>query len=71
MKKNCATLLFLFAIISNSYGANDDFLHQTGKINTVILVIATIFVGIIIYLIRLDIKLNKIENQINKNHESH
>jgi uncharacterized integral membrane protein len=70
MKKVCTTLL-LILVAYNSYGANDDFLHQTGKINTVILVIATIFIGIIIYLIRLDIKLNKIQNQINKNHESH
>jgi uncharacterized integral membrane protein len=70
MKKVCTTLL-LILVVCNSYGANDDFLHQTGKINTVILVIATIFIGIIIYLIRLDIKLNKIQNQINKNHESH
>ncbi len=69
MKKVCSTLLLLFATIHNTFAANDDFLRQTGKINTVILVIVTIFIGIIIYLIRLDNKLTRIQNQINKNHE--
>lgn len=42
----------------------DDFMHQTGKINAVVAVIAAIFIGFAFYLIRFDRKLTKIEHQI-------
>jgi CcmD family protein len=41
-----------------------DFLRSTGKIYAVVAVIAVIFVGIAIFLFRLDNKLTKLENQI-------
>ena len=41
-----------------------DFLRSTGKIYTVVVVIAIIFIGLAIYLIRLDNKLTKLENHI-------
>ncbi|MBK9736109.1 MAG: CcmD family protein [Saprospiraceae bacterium] len=41
-----------------------DFLRSTGKIYSVVLVIAIIFLGITIFLYRLDRKLTKLENQI-------
>lgn len=37
------------------------YLLQNGRINVVVFVLATIFVGIILYLIRLERKLNKLE----------
>lgn len=42
-----------------------DFLRSTGKIYSVVGVIVIIFIGIIIFLIRLDNKLSKLENHIN------
>lgn len=41
-----------------------DFLRSTGKIYAVVTVIAVIFIGIVIFLFRLDNKLTKLENQI-------
>ena len=45
-------------------GDSLDFLRSTGKIYSVVIVIAVIFVGITILLYRLDRKLTKLENQI-------
>ncbi|MBI1225083.1 MAG: CcmD family protein [Bacteroidetes bacterium] len=45
-----------------------DFMRSMGKMYVVVAVIAAIFLGIIVYLIRLDRKLTKLEDQI-KNHE--
>jgi CcmD family protein len=42
-----------------------DFLRSTGKIYVVIAILVAIFIGIVLFLIRLDKKLTKIENQIN------
>lgn len=41
-----------------------DFLRSTGKIYSVVAVIAVIFIGIVVYLFRLDNKLTKLENHI-------
>lgn len=41
-----------------------DFLRSTGKIYSVVAVIAVIFVGIVVYMFRLDNKLTKLENHI-------
>lgn len=41
-----------------------DFLGNIGKIYSVVAVIGVIFIGIAIFLIRLDRKLTKLENQI-------
>ncbi len=38
-------------------------LHQNGRINLVVFVLAIIFVGIILYLIRIERTLNKIEKK--------
>ena len=40
-----------------------DTMHSNGKIYVVVLVLATIFAGIILYLIRLDRKISKLEKQ--------
>lgn len=45
-------------------GDSLDFLRSTGKIYSVVIVIAVIFIGITILLYRLDRKLTKLENQI-------
>jgi CcmD family protein len=45
-----------------------DFMRSMGKMYVVVAVIVAIFLGIVVYLIYLDRKLTKLENQI-KNHE--
>lgn len=55
---NC---LFLSAQDSTKGVAMADALRQNGKIYVVVAVILTIFAGIIIYLIRLDRKISKLE----------
>lgn len=43
---------------------NRDFMRETGKINVVVGVILVIFLGIVVWLFRLDRKLTNIEHQI-------
>jgi len=61
--------LMLSNFISNAQDANPnsvemaDVLHQNGKIYLVVLVLVTIFAGIIFLLVRIERKLNKLEKQ--------
>ncbi|MCB0524025.1 MAG: CcmD family protein [Lewinellaceae bacterium] len=52
---------------------NRDFMRETGKIYVVVGVILLIFLGIVLYLVRLDRKLTKLESQLNeeKNEQPH
>ncbi len=52
---------------------NGDFMRETGKINVVVGVILLIFLGIIVYLVRLERKLTKLEHQLkdDKNEWTH
>ncbi len=43
----------------------NDYMRQTGKIYVVFGVILIIFIGIVIFLIRLERKIKKLENKIN------
>jgi CcmD family protein len=43
-------------------------MRSNGKIYVVVAVLTTIFIGIIIYLIRLDRKLSKLEKESKSNH---
>ena len=47
---------------------NGDFMRSIGKIYVVVAVIVAIFIGIVLFLVYLDRKLTKLENQIN-NHD--
>ncbi|GAB5551273.1 MAG: hypothetical protein Sapg2KO_08640 [Saprospiraceae bacterium] len=44
--------------------AGEDFMRSTGKIYVVVAVIVAIFIGIVAFLMYLDKKLTKLENQI-------
>ncbi len=69
MKKN-TLLTIAFSLpftFLDGQGEEADFLRSTGKIYVVVAVIAAIFIGIVLFLIYLDIKLTKLENQINDN----
>jgi hypothetical protein len=69
MKKYYKLIIaFLFTIFSNSIFAQEanemaDMMRSNGKIYVVVGVISIIFIGIIIYLIRLDLKISKIEKK--------
>ncbi len=61
-------LLFLLPFLSSDLLAqseNPDFVRSIGKIYVVVAVILAIFIGIVVFLIYLDRKLTKLENQIN------
>lgn len=62
---SCALFLFTlltFAQDSNKVEMADNF-RTNGKIYVVVAVILTIFAGIILYLVRLDRKISKLENK--------
>ncbi len=52
----------LFA--ADAYAASGDFMQNIGKIYVVVAVIVMIFIGIVIYLIRLEGKIKKLEKLI-------
>ena len=63
-------LLFLFAQTKAMAQADSpDFLRSIGKIYVVVAVIVTVFIGIVLFLIYLDRRLTKIENQISDHGE--
>ena len=68
-KKALSTVSLLLLPLTFLLAQQDtDFMRSMGKMYVVVAVILAIFIGIIIYLIRLDRKLTKLEDQI-KNHE--
>ncbi len=64
-KKFFGALLLLISPFTILLAQNDaDFMRSMGKMYVVVAVIVVIFIGIVIYLVRLDRKLTKLENQI-------
>lgn len=57
-------LLPLSALLAQSDGG--DFMRSIGKIYVVVAVIIAVFIGIVFFLIYLDRKLTKLEDQINE-----
>jgi CcmD family protein len=72
MKKTISliTLLFMALNLFAQDATNEiemaDKLYADGRIYVVVAVVATIFAGIIVYLINLDSKISKLEKQIKK-----
>ncbi|HKK75068.1 MAG TPA: CcmD family protein [Saprospiraceae bacterium] len=58
-------LLLLSASTLLNAQSGGDFMRSSGKIYVVVAVIVAIFVGIVAFLMYLDRKLTKLENQIN------
>jgi CcmD family protein len=54
-----------YVLIAQSLGDN---MRNNGKIYVVVAVLVTIFIGIILYLIRLDRKITKLEKETKINH---
>ena len=59
-------IFFLFILLPSFLLAqeNTDFMRSMGKMYVVVAVIVAIFIGIVIYLVSLDRKITKLENQI-------
>jgi CcmD family protein len=69
MKKRLSSILSLLTLVSalHAQTGDADFMRSTGKIYVVVAVILAIFAGIVLFLIYLDRKLTKLENQIKDN----
>lgn len=69
---NKITLLFAMLLVStlsfaqNNYPATSEFMRSNGRIYVVVGVILIILIGLVLYLVRLDRKISKLE----KNHNS-
>ena len=60
-----ATILFsLFPLSFLLAQENADFMRSMGKMYVVVAVIIVVFIGIVIYLVSLERKITKLENQI-------
>jgi CcmD family protein len=69
MKKALISLIgiqLLMVQFLHAQSGDADFMRSIGKIYVVVAVIVAIFLGIILFLIYLDRKLTKLENQINE-----
>jgi CcmD family protein len=62
-------LLFLLTGLQTTFAQDADFMRSMGKMYVVVAVIAAVFIGIVLFLIYLDRKLTKLENQI-KDHDA-
>jgi CcmD family protein len=60
-------LLCLSLTTTTAQSAPVDFMRSMGKMYVVVAVIVTIFLGIVIFLVFLDRRLTRIENQITDN----
>jgi hypothetical protein len=70
MKRISLTLLLIFSALQNLFAQADsvemaDKLRADGKIWVVVAVIAVVFAGIAINMLRIDAKLRKIEKELN------
>ena len=61
------TALFFsfFMRLANAQSSAGDFMRSMGKMYVVVAVILAVFIGIVLFLVYLDRRLTKIENQIN------
>ncbi len=57
-------LALMLLMLTDAQASNGDFMQNIGKIYVVIAVILLIFIGISVYLIRMDKKVKKLENII-------
>ena len=69
IKKITYLILTFVTVLTNPSFAQETALsrtfHESGKINVVIAIVVVIFIGLIIYLIKLDKKISKIEKESN------
>lgn len=63
-KRFLLIVIGILLLTTDTYASSGDFMLNIGKIYVVVAVIVLIFIGIVIYLIRLDNKVKKLENSI-------
>lgn len=64
-RKLSSLFIFLMLLSVNLFGQDSaDFVRSIGKMNVVIAVIITIFIGLIVFLIYMERRLSKIEKHI-------
>ena len=69
MKKRIALLSYLLIaqlLPLAAHSADVDFMRSRGKIFVVVAVIAAVFIGIVLFMVFLERRLTKLENQINE-----
>ena len=73
MKRTISTLIFNLAFLFTAFAQNTaetvemaDIMRSNGKIYIVVAVVLAVLIGVLLYLVRLDSKISKIEKQINK-----
>ena len=70
--KQILSIILILALLMPgipAHAAADDFMRETGKIYVVVAVIVVIFIGIALFLLRLDRKLTNLEHQIKDSDE--
>ena len=69
IKRRLSSILVFLTFFSalKAQTGDTDFMRSTGKIYVVVAVILAIFAGLVLFLIYLDRKLTKLENQIKDN----
>ena len=71
--KIAGIFLVMFFVNMNGLSAQEnylDFFRSTGKINTVVAVIVILFMVLIVFLLRLELKLNKLEKTVNNEEQT-
>lgn len=72
--KRIKSLLFFLLSVGwqtlRAQSESSDFMRNIGKIYVVVAVIVTIFIGIVFFLVYLDRKLTKLEDQIKENDQA-
>lgn len=63
-------ILLILPLTASAQASDPDFLRSTGKIYSVIAGVLIIFLGLALYLWRIDKKLTKLEKQIKDEHET-
>ena len=58
-------ITFLFLFVNTAIAGADDFLRSTGKMYAVYAVIMIIFIGLVMYMLRLDKRIKEIEEKTN------
>lgn len=66
MRKLLYSLFMTLVMVSPAFADNNSLFYQHGKIYVVVGVLSIIFLGLSLYLIRLDIRLSKMEKNKHK-----
>ena len=70
-KRLLTSSLLIISILNLTYGQGGDYYDNSGKIYTVVAVVAVTLLGIVAFLIYLERKIKIIENKINDEYRNH